>query len=193
MTEFSAKWPSETVTKLDAARRQLDTAITLWFNDGDTVSTYTLSHAAYEVIHNLTSEHRKGALIFDAPMVRGEYRKEVNSRLRNPANFFKHAARGKAENPTIEFFPKVSEIFMLFSSHALRMIQIPPSDAERVLSAWFMIHEPGWLTEEGRELFTKHVPADVQDRLRGVDRGEFFKSFLEARALNPFWGAVSPG
>lgn len=42
--------PPERITKLDAARRHLATAIMLWFTGGDTVSIYTLSHAAYEVI-----------------------------------------------------------------------------------------------------------------------------------------------
>jgi hypothetical protein len=37
------------VTKLDAARRQLRTAIHLWFNDGDPVSIHALAFAAYEL------------------------------------------------------------------------------------------------------------------------------------------------
>jgi hypothetical protein len=40
-----------TISKFDAARRQLNTAITLWFADGDPVAIHTLAYAAYEIIH----------------------------------------------------------------------------------------------------------------------------------------------
>lgn len=38
------------VTKLDAVRRQLETAVILWFHDGDPVSIHTLTGAAYQII-----------------------------------------------------------------------------------------------------------------------------------------------
>ena len=82
----------EKATRMDAARRHLATAITLWFTGGDTVSTYTLSHAAYEVIHNLTRQRRGRDLLFDSLLIRDEYRKDFNTMLRDPANFFKHAS-----------------------------------------------------------------------------------------------------
>jgi len=39
----------QTVTKLDAAKRQLCTAIRIFFEDYDVVSVYTLAHAALEM------------------------------------------------------------------------------------------------------------------------------------------------
>jgi hypothetical protein len=44
------------LTKLDVARRQLQTAITLWFTDGDPVSIHTLAFAAYEIIHVISKK-----------------------------------------------------------------------------------------------------------------------------------------
>ena len=41
------------VTKLNAAERQLETAILLYFSDKDPVSIHTLCCAAYEVVHAL--------------------------------------------------------------------------------------------------------------------------------------------
>lgn len=38
------------VTKFDAARRQLVTAIRLFFEGGDSISVYTLAHASWEVL-----------------------------------------------------------------------------------------------------------------------------------------------
>ena len=39
-----------TLSKLDVARRQLETAIRLYFYDGDFVSTHTLAAAACKVL-----------------------------------------------------------------------------------------------------------------------------------------------
>jgi hypothetical protein len=45
--------------KLEAARRQLETAIKLYFADGDEVSIHTLTGAAYPLIRDI-NEHRLG-------------------------------------------------------------------------------------------------------------------------------------
>lgn len=58
-----------TITKLDAARRQLHTAIVLWFNDGDPISTHTLASAAYEVVHVLLTLAGHQSLLFDSDLV----------------------------------------------------------------------------------------------------------------------------
>jgi hypothetical protein len=41
------------ISKLDAARRQLDTAIRLYFMEGDPVSVHTLAAAAFEILKDL--------------------------------------------------------------------------------------------------------------------------------------------
>ena len=41
------------ISMLDAARRQLDTAIELWFRDSDPVSIHTLISVAYEILHDV--------------------------------------------------------------------------------------------------------------------------------------------
>jgi hypothetical protein len=41
------------IYKIEAARRQLDSAIELWFLDKDEVSVHTLAAAAYQLVHDL--------------------------------------------------------------------------------------------------------------------------------------------
>jgi hypothetical protein len=41
------------ITKMDAAKRQVRTAIKLWFMEEDPVSIHTLVSAAHEIIHTL--------------------------------------------------------------------------------------------------------------------------------------------
>lgn len=44
------------VSKLDAAKRQLGTAIRLYFSDGDPVSIHTLTAAAYNILRDVTKQ-----------------------------------------------------------------------------------------------------------------------------------------
>ena len=45
-----------TIPKLDAAKRQLETAIRLYFSSADPVAVHTLTAAAYNVIRDVTAK-----------------------------------------------------------------------------------------------------------------------------------------
>jgi hypothetical protein len=47
-----------TITKLDAARRQLDSAIELFFGDGDSLAIQTLAHASFRLLYDLYGKSR---------------------------------------------------------------------------------------------------------------------------------------
>jgi hypothetical protein len=49
-------WNKLPVTKLDAARRQLETAITLWFHEADPVSIHALTGAAHNLLCDLNTK-----------------------------------------------------------------------------------------------------------------------------------------
>jgi hypothetical protein len=63
------------IGKLDAARRQLETAIILWFTDGDPVAIHTLAFAAYEIIHVVSKKRdpNRRDLLFDPLVIKDEY------------------------------------------------------------------------------------------------------------------------
>jgi hypothetical protein len=54
------------ITKLDAARRQLETAITLWFHDADPISVHTLVMAAHGILKAINKK-LGGAPMFGDP------------------------------------------------------------------------------------------------------------------------------
>ncbi|MEK7992289.1 MAG: hypothetical protein AAB403_00650 [Planctomycetota bacterium] len=96
------------VSKLDAARRQIDTAIALWFDDGDPVAVHTLTAAAHELVHTLYKKRGLHDLLFDSDWIKDEYRKQWSDKLRANANFFKHADRdAEAE---LEFDPILNDM-----------------------------------------------------------------------------------
>jgi hypothetical protein len=67
-----------TVSKLDAAHRQLRTAIRLWFMDGDPIAIHTLACAAHDIIHTLFKRKGLKGLIFDSEIIKEEERKDGN-------------------------------------------------------------------------------------------------------------------
>jgi hypothetical protein len=81
------------ITKFDAARRQLVTSIRMFFEDADSISVYTLGHAAWEVLDALCKH--QGKIRFREQMA-GANRlseDEIKKIANFGKNFFKHADR----------------------------------------------------------------------------------------------------
>jgi hypothetical protein len=136
------------VTKIDAAVRQLETAITLWFFDGDPVSICTLTFAAFEIIRSLNKGFGGNPTILDGRSMRKEHCKEILAAIRSSPNFFKHAGKDPHET---HFFPVKS----------LRLIIL---DAVRTYDEWKLEQRPIfetfrlwlWLTEPKSQI----IPPD---------------------------------
>jgi hypothetical protein len=101
---------STKITKLEAARRQLESAIALFFQDGDSVSIHTLACAAYDVIDNV-NRSRGGKEMF----VKRRYiqlpGRMSRAALNSVQNFFKHADNDPDDE--LEFFPEMTEPFLV--------------------------------------------------------------------------------
>jgi hypothetical protein len=169
---------AKVVTKMDAARRQLATAVELWFRDKDEVSIHALAFASYEVIDAVSKKRgRTQDLIFDAIVVKDEYRKEFKAFVKKSANFFKHADRDP--DATLEFEPELTGMFIVFAIRGLESIGISSNKHELAFAWWLCLNRPEMLTHEGRDLITKRIPVDVLEELRILPKREFFDAFLE--------------
>jgi hypothetical protein len=169
-----------TIGKLDAARRQLHTAITLWFCEDDPVAVHTLACAAYEIIHAISLKRNPGRrdLLFDTDYIKDEYRREFNAMLKEAANFFKHADRDG--DSIIEFNPRLSEHFMMYSIVGVQLCGERTNTVEAAWMMWNYLHKPHLLTEEGRRSLADSVPIDSINNARALSREEFFRGFCEA-------------
>jgi hypothetical protein len=77
------------ITKIEAAQRQLETAIFLLFSDEDPISIHTLAIAASRVLRDLCEA--KGELAIWDLYIKDEYKKDAIVHFNKAANFFKHA------------------------------------------------------------------------------------------------------
>jgi hypothetical protein len=175
-----------TITKLEAARRQLRTAITLWFSDDDPISIHTLACAAYEIIHTLTKKTNplRPNLLFDGLAGTDEERKALLLQLKKPANFFKHADRDVDE--TLPFTPLLTEIFIIGSIAGIYTHDgsVTVTSVESAFVVWFFIHPPGALSEQTHKLLTGALtdaltkfPPESIELLRSIGKKEFLRIF----------------
>lgn len=166
------------ITKLDAARRQLQTAVELWFSDADPVSIHTLVYAAHEIIYRTYRDRGYKNLSFDTSVIKEEYRSAFNLSLKKAANFFKHSDRGKGA--TLEFDAKINDNFLLVSICALPMMNETLSQTEAAFLFWSQVHNPSLFNGGVFERFKHLFPVDEIDQVRSASKLEFFHAFNQA-------------
>ncbi len=151
------------VTKLDAGRRQLRTAIRLWFAEDDPVSIFSLAYASHEVIHTLhKNQGGTHGLVFDSPAMTVNVQKIVTQGIKDWGNFLKHADRDPDKQ--IAFKPDIAELLMLASAGTLQTLTNEIGAEEAALHFWFAAHNPdAFETLENAE-FLAVVRADYQTK-----------------------------
>jgi hypothetical protein len=132
-----------TVSKFDAARRQLETAIRLYFVNGDPVSIHTLTAASYNILKDLNKKRRRPPLIMKElvlDMVREEHRKEVRDLINAAENFFKHADHD--HESSLDFSPFLSETLIQEACSVYRELSGEYPPLFMLFQGWFMAKNP---------------------------------------------------
>lgn len=161
------------ISKLEAARRQLETAIVMFFNRGDAVSTHTLVAAAAGVIQDVNTAKGGKPMIMDFQEVKPEHRKQLHKLVREAENFFKHADRDP--DAVLEFQPE-STMFMILDAvekyHELSG-ENPPITS--IFTVWFKAYMPHLFpdVEKNRALFSNLI-----ERCQKIDRTAMFTEML---------------
>ncbi|MBI5622180.1 MAG: hypothetical protein HY924_00230 [Elusimicrobia bacterium] len=158
------------LTRLEAARRQLDQAIRLFFQRSDPVSIHTLTTASLEILRTLAK--RKGLKTWGQEWmscVRPERRKEFWEKLREAQGFFKHADQGPLDLE-IEFSPKTTEFLIYEAVEAYPKLAGTQFSAGAAFWVWFFIKYQALATDE--------VRARATHATEGLDHNEF-SDFIE--------------
>jgi hypothetical protein len=172
---MSEKLPDQKilVSKFEAGRRQLTTAIRLWFQDDDPVSVHTLAAAAYEILHNLS--RRKGGrdLLFDSKAISEDYRKEFVKRIKSTAQFFKHADLDP--DGTIELSTLNTEVLMIYSMVALSRMGEPLTMEENAMLLWLSFSNPQLLGDDARQ----RIEPETFEQFSSIPKGEYLNEFSQ--------------
>ena len=165
----------ETLTKIDAAKRQLNTAITMWFHGEDTISTHTLACAAYQLVHDVNSSRGGPELIYDSICFKDEFRGKVIQHLRREYDFFRHADR--VPESTIDFDDSHTEPFLIFSCYGLEALGVVPDVIRGAMGIYYSVRNPDHLTDTGRKRFIDSLPIDTIEAVRAAPRKQFFETY----------------
>ena len=172
------------VTKLDAALRQLNTAITLWFRDGDEVAIHTLAAASHQIVYDIVRKKNGPDLLYDSIIFKDEYRKHAVAILKAPQNFFKHAD----SDPTgeIEFSADLAELFFMHTMVGLDFLCVPSDGIRSCFVHWFGIHHKEYLTEKGTQRYVTGIPMPAKRLLGSLPKADFFEAYRVAYAKRQF-------
>jgi hypothetical protein len=158
------------LSKLETVRRQLETAISLYFAHGDEVSIHTLAAAAYSVIRDV-NEHRGGEPMlkdlhcFLTNDVARKFKRYINS----PENFLKHADRDPEGMADLE--PRWTEVLIWEASR--KYLEITGEQNKTFMHTfilWFTLREPA-LREQAEKAavpgqFPRLASLPIKDRKR---------------------------
>lgn len=152
------------LSKLDAAKRQLETAIRLYFNYGDPVSIHTLACAAHEIISDLNKNYGGKPMIVSDYIIKDEYKNYFITRIREPQNFFKHADRDSGN--VIDFKPEVTQYFIFDAISKYLEITGEKVPYFVIFSGWFVAHniEVFRYSEETKKFITEIKSKYCDDR-----------------------------
>ena len=157
------------ISKLDAAKRQLEVAIQFFFRYGDPVSTHSLAGAAHQILEDICAERGINSMQKDVlSQVKIEYKDDFKKRINAAKNFFKHANK---DPDGILAFNLDSTPLIIWD--ACRMYNTLTSEKIPLIGTfnlWHYANNPDSLilTEQQRKV--------LDDGIRGLDpqnRGEF--------------------
>jgi hypothetical protein len=169
------------VTKLEAAARQLNTAITLYFEEGDAVPAHTLACAAHQVIHDI-NRHRNGPeLLFDALFQKATNPRISKAVLHKHYNYFKHADSDPCPNCGISFNPKLTEIFILSAIQGISFIEEERiNQTQAAFVVYMQLHNDFLFSQEICCLRVHDMSSEILNELRDLKKRKFLREFLRA-------------
>jgi hypothetical protein len=147
------------ITKMEAAERQLATAIRLFFRKEDPFSIHTLIGAATGILDDLAKKVGIKNPFTDAEYIKSEMKKEYFHLLRKGRNFLKHAK--KDSEATLEINPDVNKFSIVEGLHLYEQLNKSICGECYFYRIWFVYNHP--------DLFNLHY--DIKDLIANLSSG----------------------
>lgn len=168
--------PKLKLSKLDCAKRQLETAIELYFLEKDPVSTHTLASAAHQILRDLNSAGGGPPMLFDkeslVKIAKPGMAGELYKLLGRAEAFFKHADRDHDE--VLDFNPISSESILWECSVRYSEMTGETPDLFRAMGGWFRLKNSQYFDLETQSKISQ-ISARIGDFSR---RYQFYQEFM---------------
>jgi hypothetical protein len=165
-------------TKLDAARRQINTAIWLWFNGADIVSVHTLAAAAHRIIVALSGSAETTPLPFE---IKNLPEGLTLNMFRNAYTFLESAEDDPDKITNLS--PVWTELYLFFVISAYTEFAIDDDSYHPLMSAFVLR-----LSVCRQEVF-RHDALPALDKGLAIDR---IKNLSKSEFLKEMFGNVLP-
>jgi hypothetical protein len=165
------------VSKTDAARRQLQAAVLLFFNEQDPLAIHTLTAAGHEILSDLA---KLGDVVmpmqqsFLAAGLSKETVDTIRAELRRPQNFLKHADRDP--EAVLEFSPRVTEMMLLEAVMEYTRLTGESPPLFEAYAKWVGVHEPDWFVSNPQ---MHALMLAAKPRMANLSRRQYLEWFLE--------------
>ena len=152
------------VTKIGAARSQLNEAIALFFEERDPVSIHALAGASLQILNDHIQDQgivwdNSLLLHYNSIHVKDEYRREWCAKVNEARNFFKHADKDIRDGrKSIEFHPSTNDFHIMEAIRSLIVVegdQCVLSLEMKAYLAWLILNYP--------RCFKEGVPSTLQN------------------------------
>lgn len=131
-----------TISKLEAAKRQLDAAVLMFFFNGDAASMHTLASAAHEILRDICHARKLKTSTMSALLKDPAMRKAFNA-IRIPQDFFKHAR--KDPEGKLNFWPGITTLYLFESIRMYLVLSEDLTYEMKVFLMWLQLKYPDLL------------------------------------------------
>jgi hypothetical protein len=173
---------TKTISRFDAVREQISSAIRLFFVWDELVSAVTLAGAAERVLSDL--QPQDGIFGVDAHSIRSminlnikeEHHKDAAKAFRKDYDFFRHADRTVTQN---NYDLKESSVaWLIFTSIvSFEFLKQKKTMEMRAFYWWFMANNPHWLKPTAPDM---PMIMKMQSQITGRPKREYFLAFVAA-------------
>ena len=156
------------VTKIQAAQRQIDAGIRMFFRNEDPVAIHTVAMAGFRILRDLTK--KRGPEHPIDSMIKPGKEKEFWGALNNFSNFCKHADLDP-NGVSSSFREDANDIALLIAATYYRNLGYQWTNEMQFLWAWYVSLHPDVLSENAGVAMRALVLSMFKD-LRSLERKE---------------------
>lgn len=171
------------VNKLDCARSQLETAIKLYFEDGDPISIHTLASASYELLKGINKARGLEPLLLEFEFLSSPentaLKKRALKQIRSFQNFFKHADNDPEETKAMR--PRINEHLIQHCVEVFRKFG-SPSELIVVFDFWYTAQHFSILPPETQAKFPPQaleIYHRINSKYTRATKGAYFAKMLK--------------
>jgi len=140
--------PIESIPKMDAAKRQLDTAIELFLKESDPISIHALAAASHEILSDIGKKQGIKSIIkgHALSLIKEDKKAGYIKKVNEAQNFFKHA---DSDTKTILDFNADQSTLLLFDACEMYLaINKGISALMFLFRGWFMMNYPDLIADK---------------------------------------------